>query len=87
MMKKVLVTGGAGYIGSVLTPYLLDQGYDVTVMDNFMYKQHTLLDVCHNKNLTIINGDVRDTELLLKQVKSHDIIIPLAAIVGASVNS
>ena len=83
MMRKVLVTGGAGYIGSVLTPYLLDQGYTVTVMDNFMYKQHTLLDVCHNKSLTIINGDVRDTELLVKQVKSHDIIIPLAAIVGA----
>ena len=80
---KILVTGGAGYIGSVLVPYLLDQGHEVTVIDNFMYIQNTLLDVCCRKEFNIIRGDVRDRELILNNVKKHDVIIPLAAIVGA----
>lgn len=82
-MAKILVTGGAGYIGSVLVPMLLNAGHKVIVVDNFMYSQMSLLDCCHNKNLSIVRGDVRD-EVLLERIKvSHlDFIIPLAAIVG-----
>jgi len=80
---KVLVTGGAGYIGSILVPQLLRNKYQVTVLDNFMYKQNSLLDVCYHPNLTIIVDDVRNKQLLKKEIARHDIIIPLAAIVGA----
>lgn len=83
MNKKVLVTGGAGYIGSVFVPQLLEQGFEVTVLDNFMYNQNSLLDICHNTSLTIIVDDVRNKKLLKEQVQNHDIIVPLAAIVGA----
>ena len=83
MSGKVLVTGGAGYIGSVLIPQLLEAGYKVTVLDNFIYKQNSLLDVCYHPDLEIINGDVRDIDLLKEEVITNDIIIPLAAIVGA----
>jgi len=83
MKGKVLVTGGAGYIGSVFVPQLLEKGYKVTVLDNFMYKQDSLLDVCYHPDLEIINGDVRDNVMLKKEIEKHDIIVPLAAIVGA----
>jgi nucleoside-diphosphate-sugar epimerase len=80
---KILVTGGAGYIGSILVPELLKNGYEVFVIDNFMYNQTSLLDCCYNKNLTIIRGDVRDENLISAWVKKSDIIIPLACITGA----
>lgn len=80
---KILATGGAGYIGSVLVPTLLEQNHEVTVIDNFMYKQTSLLDCCHKKNLTIINGDARDKDLISKCLKDVDFIFPLACIVGA----
>lgn len=80
---KILVTGGAGYIGSVLAPILLEKDFEVTVIDNFMYKQTSLLGSCHKKNLTIINGDARDKKLVSKHLKNTDYIIPLACIVGA----
>jgi len=83
MKQKVLVTGGAGYIGSVFAPQLLAKGYQVTVFDNFMYKQDSLLDVCYHPDLDVIVGDVRYEERLKKEVEKHDIIVPLAAIVGA----
>ena len=83
MSVKVLITGGAGYIGSVFAPRLLEKGYEVTVIDNFMYRQNSLLDICHHDNLHIEVGDVRDEALLKKEVGSHDFIVPLAAIVGA----
>jgi nucleoside-diphosphate-sugar epimerase len=80
---KILVTGGAGYIGSVLVPNLLSQGHEVTVIDNFMYKQTSLASSIRNKNLNLIFGDVRDEALLKQHLPKSDVIIPLAAIVGA----
>ena len=80
---KILITGGAGYIGSVLTPELLNAGHKVTVVDNFLYNQTSLLDVCHNPDLEIIRGDARDAKLMSKLVPEADLIIPLAALVGA----
>ena len=82
-MKKILVTGGAGYIGSILTPCLLNKGYDVTVYDNFMYDELSLNSFYINKNLKVIKGDVRDYQQIKKELNKNDIIIPLAAIVGA----
>ena len=81
-MKKILITGGAGYLGSVLVDKLLSNGYDVTVLDNLMYNQTSLIHYSYNKNFNFIYGDVRDTKLLEKIVPSFDAIIPLAAIVG-----
>lgn len=80
---KVLVTGGAGYVGSVLVPTLLAKGYAVSVIDNFLYGQTSLLDHCLNKNLTIINGDARDENLLQDVLKGVDAIFPLACLTGA----
>jgi nucleoside-diphosphate-sugar epimerase len=81
-MKKVLITGGAGYLGSVLTEILLNKEYQVTVIDNLIYKQTSVAPFTYNKNFKFILGDVRDASVLKPLVKSHDIIIPLAAIVG-----
>jgi nucleoside-diphosphate-sugar epimerase len=81
-MKKVLITGGAGYLGSTLTEHLLSQGYQVTVVDNLMYNQLSLLHLFKNTNFKYVFGDVRNTELLKRLVEEHQIIIPLAAIVG-----
>ena len=83
MGVKILVTGGAGYIGSILVPHLLQRGYQVVVIDNFMYNQISLLDCCHNKNLTIIRGDARDRDLISGQLKEVDVIFPLACLTGA----
>lgn len=80
---KVLVTGGAGYIGSVLVPLLLEKGYKVTVLDNFMYSQTPLLGCCHDKNLSIVRGDARDKKLIQTLIKGVDAIFPLACLTGA----
>lgn len=82
-MKKILITGGAGYIGSILTPMFLNEGYEVTVYDNFMYSETSLNSHMINKNLKIIKEDVRNFAEFNKQIHKNDIIIPLAAIVGA----
>ena len=81
-MNKVLVTGGAGYIGSVLVNSLINRKYDVTVVDNLMYKNISLTQYCHLDNFKFIKGDVRDWKLMEPLVKEADIIIPLACIVG-----
>ena len=83
MSTKILVTGGAGYVGSILVPTLLNAGHTVTVLDTFMYHQASLLDCCHHPKLTVIRGDVRDTTLLKQQVQATDVIIPLACFTGA----
>ena len=80
---NILVTGGAGYIGSLLVPNLLSQGHFVTVIDNFMYGQTSLASSIRDEKLTLIFGDVRDESLMKKHLAKADVIIPLAAIVGA----
>ena len=82
-MSNILVTGGAGYIGSTLVPDLLSKKHKVTVIDNFMYDQTSLATSIRDRNFEIIFGDVRDESLMKKLVSKADIIIPLAAIVGA----
>jgi nucleoside-diphosphate-sugar epimerase len=84
---NILITGGAGYIGSILTPRLLALGHRVTVVDNFMYRQTSLLDCCSQPGLTIVRGDVRNADLLKPHVSKADVIIPLACLVGAPVCS
>ncbi len=80
---KVLVTGGAGYIGSVVVPVLLKEGYSVTVIDNFMYGQTSLLDCCFHEKLNVVRGDVRNESLMRQLLAHHDVILPLACITGA----
>lgn len=81
--QKILITGGAGYIGSVLVPFLLQKGYSVTVLDNLMYNQTTLLESCANPGFQFVKGDVCNEKLMGELLPKFDIIIPLAAIVGA----
>jgi nucleoside-diphosphate-sugar epimerase len=83
MSYNILVTGGAGYIGSILVPELLNAGHKVTVLDNFYYKQTSLQHVCYHPNFNIVKGDIRIKEVIEPLVKQADIIIPLAAYVGA----
>jgi nucleoside-diphosphate-sugar epimerase len=80
---NILVTGGAGYIGSVLVPDLVDAGHKVTVVDNFMFGQSSLNQVCNNSNFSVVNGDIRLEVVMSPLIKSADIVIPLAALVGA----
>lgn len=83
MSKKILVTGGAGYIGSILVPDLLKLGHEVTVVDNFMYKQSSLNHCCGYSNFRVANGDIRHKDFVYPFYDAADIIIPLAAYVGA----
>jgi nucleoside-diphosphate-sugar epimerase len=80
---KILITGGAGYLGSVLTPSLLALGHEVTVVDNFLFRQNSLADCCHFETFQAVRGDCRDETLMTKLVAGADVIIPLAALVGA----
>ena len=83
MNSHVLVTGGAGYLGSILCERLLHAGHQVTVIDNLMYGQHSLFHLCANPRFEFVYGDVRDEGLVSTLIKGADVIIPLAAIVGA----
>lgn len=80
---KILITGGAGYIGSILTPHLIQKGFEVTVIDNFIHSETSLNSYYKEKNLEIVKADVRDERVIGSLVKKNDVIIPLAAIVGA----
>lgn len=79
---KILITGGAGYLGSILTETLLKEDHQITVLDNLKYNQLSLSGFCYNKNFNFVLGDVRNTDLLKELVQKNEIIIPLAAIVG-----
>jgi len=80
---NILITGGAGYIGSILTPHLLGLGHRVTVLDSLVYGQSPLLDCCANEAFDFVYGDARDEALLRCQLSRADCIVPLAALVGA----
>ena len=80
---NILITGGAGYLGSVMTPHLLSKGHHVTVLDNFMFRQNSLADCCHYEGFQVVRGDCRDQDTVKPLLKKSDIIIPLAALVGA----
>ena len=79
---KILITGGAGYLGSVITKKMLEAGHSVTAIDNLSFKQLSPLQFTSNPNYNFIYGDVRNVDFLKHQVGIHDVIIPLAAIVG-----
>lgn len=83
MNYRILVTGGAGYLGTVLVPELLKLGHKVTVLDTFIFGQNSLLDCCANANFDVVRGDARDEGTLKTLLKNTDYIIPLAALVGA----
>jgi nucleoside-diphosphate-sugar epimerase len=80
---SILVTGGAGYLGSILVPELLASGHRITVLDNFMYQQNSLAHLCANPNFDVINGDARSADTLKPLVAKADYVFPLAALVGA----
>lgn len=83
MSYNILVTGGAGYLGSTMVPDLLQLGHRVTVLDSFMYKQASLNHVCHHPNFSVVKGDIRIEGVMAPLLKKADIVIPLAALVGA----
>jgi len=83
MSTHILVTGGAGYLGSIMVPDLLNAGHKVTVLDNFLYRQASLNHVCHHPNFSVIRGDIRVESTIAPLMKKADVIIPLAALVGA----
>ena len=80
---SILVTGGAGYLGSMIVPALLQQGHKVTVLDNFMFQQSSLNTCCINPDFRLVRGDCRDKALMKSLISDVDIVIPLAALVGA----
>ena len=83
MSHNILVTGGAGYLGSTMVPELLGAGHKVTVLDNFMFGQNSLAHVCHHPDFRVVRGDIRVEATVRPLMKNADIIIPLAALVGA----
>lgn len=83
MTHNILVTGGAGYLGSTMVPALLDAGHKVTVLDNLMYDQVSLSHVCHHKNFSVVRGDIRLENTMVPLLAKADVVIPLAAYVGA----
>lgn len=85
MSYNILVTGGAGYIGSTLVPELLNAGHKVTVLDSFMFRQASLNHVCHHPNFSVVKGDVRVEGVVAPLLKKADIVIPLAALVGVPI--
>ena len=82
-MTRVLVTGGAGYLGSILVPALLERGFAVTVVDNFMYGQDSLAACCYHPAFSLVRGDVRSMATMKPLLADADIVVPLAALVGA----
>jgi len=82
-LTRILITGGAGYIGSVLTPLLLDEGYSVTVIDKLSYERNSLVGCCKYNEFDFVEGDINNYKIINNIIDKFDIVIPLAAIVGA----
>lgn len=82
MAVRVLITGGAGYIGNILTPHLLKRGLEVTVLDNLIHRQHGILENCSHERFKFVYGDVRDKDLYKKLISKNEVIVNLAAYVG-----
>ena len=82
-MSQILITGGSGYLGSILSEQLLSQGHKVTVLDNLAFNQRSLFHLCANEDFDFYIGDARDREILVPLLKNAEYIIPLAAVVGA----
>jgi nucleoside-diphosphate-sugar epimerase len=80
---KILITGAAGYLGSVIVPRFLNEGHEVIAIDNFMYNQSSLLECCYHPKLKIIRGDAREKKLIEREMKTADAIFPLAMLTGA----
>lgn len=80
---KILITGAAGYLGSIMVPKLLSEGHEVVAIDNFMYNQSSLMDCCHDSKLRVIRGDARDRHLIEREIRKVDAIFPLACLTGA----
>lgn len=83
MSYNILVTGGAGYLGSIMVPDLLAAGHKVTVLDNFMFKQASLNHCTYHPNFNVVRGDIRTESTIAPLLKNADVVIPLAALVGA----
>lgn len=83
MSYNILVTGGAGYLGSTMVPDLLAEGHKVTVLDNFMFRQTSLNHVCAHENFNVVRGDIRVEDTMRPLLAKADVVIPLAALVGA----
>jgi nucleoside-diphosphate-sugar epimerase len=81
--EKVLITGGAGYLGSVMTGHFLEKGFAVTVLDDFRYCRTSLLHLCSHSSLEVVRGDVREQAVVRPLLQEADLVIPLAAVVGA----
>ena len=82
-MSKVLITGGGGYIGSMLSTELLKDGHEVTIIDLMKYDKGSLNHLYFHKNFKLINKDIRNLKIMKRLVANHEFIIPLAALVGA----
>ena len=82
-MRKILITGGAGYIGSMLSSELVKKGYFVTVVDLIKYDKKSLEHLNYHKNFSLIKADIRNFRLMKKLIGKNEFIIPLAALVGA----
>ena len=83
MPSHILVTGGAGYLGSIMVPEFLKAGYKVTVLDSFLFKQNSLSRLRADLNFDVVRGDIRDEALMKSLLAKADIVVPLAALVGA----
>lgn len=81
--QNILITGGAGYIGSILCPALLEAGHKVTVLDSFLHRANSLAACCAHPDFDVVRGDCRNEQLLAELTKNIDLVLPLAALVGA----